>query len=182
MAIFTISDNTIDILKKKLIWMFILTSFIIMISTGIIMISTGVFSYFSMQDINIEKFIIFFIFWGIISLALFFRIKYELKFLEKEMKSIQYIIENEKLIIMKNEFIQYIYKNEIKCINKYENSMILITLNIKQEIIVNKYLDNFDQLIDNLNILSPVNNINRNQNIVKRIWVSIIQSLRESGF
>jgi hypothetical protein len=175
MAIFTISDNTIDRLKIEHLWFLIL-------SISILLIIPVSILFFSIENINPKIFIISFCsFIVITSLLLFLRIKYDLKLLENEMKSVQYIIENERLIIMANDFIQYISKNDIKCINKYKNNMILIILNTKQKIKVNKYLDNFEQLIENLNILFQINNINKNINIIEIICVSFIQSLRERG-
>jgi hypothetical protein len=161
MAIFTVSDNAINILKKKKLRTIIIPVIITMIIMG------GLYSMVIVPKTGILGFIIFFSFTTVmISLVMYFSLKNSLKLLENEMKSIQYIIENERLIIKKNDFEQYnISKDDIQCINRYKNNVILIILNTKRKITVEKYLDNFDQLIENLNDLTQVNNINGNPNI-----------------
>jgi hypothetical protein len=173
MAVFTVSDNTIDALKKKKLWIVILLGIFGMIIGG----SLTYFSMVIISKISIEIFIISFsISLVIISLTLFFSLKSSLKILEKEMKSIQYIIGNERLIIKRNDFEQYnISKNEIQCINRYKNNEILIILNTKKKITVDKYLENFDQLNENLSVLSQVNYIDKNPSILKKIGIGIIQ-------
>jgi hypothetical protein len=173
MAVFTVSDNDIDILKKKRLWVIILTVIITMVTWG----GLSFFSMVIISMISVEIFIISLcVSVVIISVVLFFSLKYSLKLLEKEMKSIQYIFENERLIIKKNNFEQFnVAKADIQNINKYKNNVIIIILNTNQKITVEKNLDNFDQLIENLNILSQVNNIDRSPSIVKKIGIGIIQ-------
>ena len=172
MAVFTISDNTIDMIRKKDLLRFILTAII-----GLII--WGSLSFFAMRNIGIEIEILIISFCLtiiLVSLALLFSLKFRFKTQAKEMKSVQYTIENDRLIIKQNDFEQFnISKNEIKCINKYKNNVIIIILNTNKKIIVNKYLDNFDQLIENLNILSPINRIDKNQSIAKNVGINILQ-------
>jgi len=172
MAVFTISDNTIDMIRKKDLLRFILTAIISLIIWGSL-------SFFAMRNIGIEIEILIISFCLtiiLVSLALLFSLKFRFKTQAKEMKSIQYTIENDRLIIKQNDFEQFnISKNEIKCINKYKNNVIIIILNTNKKIIVNKYLDNFDQLIENLNILSPINRIDKNPSIAKNVGINILK-------
>jgi len=177
MTVFTISDSTIDLVKKKRIWTIILT---VIISITV----WGSLSFFAMKDVDIK---IFFITICssiiVISLILFFLLRFSIKLLVKEMKSIQYIIDDNKLKILKNNFEQFIIsKYEIKCINKYKNNVIIIILNTNKNIIVDKYLDNIDQLIENLNILSPVNKIDKNPSKIKDILTGAIFVIIISAF
>jgi hypothetical protein len=173
MAVFTISDKTIDVLKNKKLWMTISTAIISMVIWG----SLSFFAMVIISMISIKIFIISICFSVvIISLTIYFSLRFSLKLFIKEMKSIQYIFENERLIIKKNNSEQYnISKNDIQCITKYKNSMIII-LNSNRKIIVEKNLDNFDQLIENLNSLSKVNIIDKNHNnIIKMVGIVILQ-------
>jgi hypothetical protein len=104
MAFFTVSDNTIDVLKKKKLWM--------TISTAIIsMVIWGGLSFFAMVIISMISIKIFIISIcssvAIISLTIYFSLRFSLKSFMNEMKSIQYIIENERLIKMNNNFEQF---------------------------------------------------------------------------
>jgi hypothetical protein len=82
------------------------------------------------------------------------------------MKNVKYIIEDEKLFIKQNDSKEFNFsKNEIQSINRYKNSEIIIVLNTNKKIIVNKYLDNYDQLIKILNTLSKINEIDKNPDI-----------------
>jgi len=171
MAVFTISDNTIDVIKKKRLLAVVLTVIISLIIWG----SLSFFVIKSIMDIKI-LIISFCISIIVVSLTVYFSLKSSLKILTKEMKSIQYIIDDEKIIIKKNNIEQFnISKKEIKCINKYKNNIIIIILNTNKKITINRYLDNIEQLIENLNILSPVNKINKNPSIIKNIGISILQ-------
>ena len=172
MAVFTISDNTINMIRKKDLLRFILTAIV-----GLLI--WGGLSFFAMRNIGIEIEILIISFCltvVIVSLTLLFSLKFRFKTQAKEMKSVQYIIENDRLIIKQNDFEQFnISRNEIKCINKYKNNVIIIILNTNKKIIVNKYLDNFDQLIENLNILSPINRIDKNPSIAKDVGLNVLQ-------
>jgi hypothetical protein len=174
MAVFTVSDDTIDVLKNKKLRMTILTAIISIVIWG----SLSFFAMVIISMISIKIFIISICFSVvIISLTIYFSLRFSLKLFIKEMKSIQYIIENERLIIKKNNFEQFnILRNDIQCINKYKNNVIVIILNSNRKIIVEKNLDNFDQLIENLNSLSKVNIIDKNHNnIIKMIGIVILQ-------
>jgi len=177
MIVFTISDNTIDLIKKKRTWTIILTMVISIIIWGSL-------SFFAMKDIDIKIFFITFcISIILISFVIFFTLRFSIKLLVKEMKSIQYIIDGERLKILKNNFEQFnITKNDIKSINTYRNNAITIILNSNKKIVVDKYLDNFDQLVENLNLLSPVNKIDKNPSKIRDILISIIFVIVISAF
>jgi hypothetical protein len=174
MAVFTVSDNTITILRKKGIRRVILIVTISMIIWG----SLAAFVLFNAKlNIDIEVYIITAsITLILIFFVVFFSVKRSLGIFSKEMKSIQYVIENERLIIRKSDFEQFnITKSEIQCINKYKNNTIIIILKTNQKITVDKYLNDFDQLMENLNKLFTINNINKNPSILKKIVTNIIQ-------
>jgi hypothetical protein len=80
----------------------------------------------------------------------------------KALKSIQYIIEYERLIILKNNREQFnISKDMIFVINKDLTNEIIIYLANYEKILINKYLDNYDQLLEELNALSPITSYDR---------------------
>jgi hypothetical protein len=164
MAIFSASDSCINPIKKKQSVIFILT---IVISSTIWLGLTLFVFIVNNFDINLF-FICLGIYIVITSPTVYFSLRFLFKLQAKEMKSVQYIIENDRLIIKQNNFERFnISKNEIKCINKYKNNVIIIILNENKKIIVNKYLDNYDQFIENLNILSPINRIDKNPSTIK---------------
>jgi hypothetical protein len=86
--------------------------------------------------------------------------------LKKNLKSVKYTIEGEKIFIKNNDYEQFNFsKNEIKCINRYKNKEIIIFLNTNERITVNKYLDNLDKLIEILNTLSKIDEIYKNPDV-----------------
>ena len=157
MEVFTISENTIGIIKEKRIKAVILTGIISIIIWGTL-------SYFTIRNINLKIFaIIFCISILLISLVIYFSLRYSIKLLIKKLKNVQYVIENEKVFMKQNELTQYNFSiSDIKCINKYKNNEVIILLNTNKEITVNKYLDNYNNFINKLNVVSTINIISKN--------------------
>lgn len=160
MEIFSISDDTINTLLRKKRTLFFITIIFSMIICGFL-------SFFSMRNISTKiSVIIFCTLLLIILFVIYFSIMFSLKKLSNKMKNVKYIIEDEKLFIKQNDSKEFNFsKNEIQSINRYKNSEIIIVLNTNKKIIVNKYLDNYDQLIKILNTLSKINEIDKNPDI-----------------
>jgi len=156
LEVFTISENTIDKLKKKKI-------LIVMITVIISMAIWGSLSFFVTKNIDVKIFAIpFCILIIFISIMVFFLLRYSIKQLTKKLKNVQYIIENEKIFMKQNELVQYnFYTSEIKCINKYKNNEVIIILNTNKKIAVNNYLDNYNKFIDMLNTIFTINKIDK---------------------
>jgi hypothetical protein len=130
--------------------------------------------YFTFQDNNIFFMSLAF-FVVIVFLITFFSLKRSLKSIEKSLKSIQYIFDNGRLIIKQNNFEQYnISTNEIKCINKYKNKIIIIILNNRKKIIVNKYLEDYDKILSELKQLFEITEVNKNPYLFLNIFTVII--------
>ena len=155
MTIFDISDNTIDLVKKKRLFVIILTCLFSLIVWGSLL-------FFVLKNVKIF-FISFSISVIMIAIALLFSLKYSIKLLIKKLKNVQYIIEDERVFIKQDNFENFNFCiNEIQYINRYKNDEVIIILNSNKKIIVNKYLKNYDQLIEMLNTFSKVNEISKN--------------------
>jgi ATP-dependent Zn protease len=168
MTIFKISEDNIK--KIKLNRLFIIISAIILTS-----VITQTIIYFTiLQDtkvflISLGTYIV------MLFLIILFIIKFAFKSFEKTMKSIKYIIENERLIISQNDFEQFnITKDEIKCINKYKNNLIEIILKNNKKILVNKYLEKYDELLVELKQLSEISEKEKNPYFIQNIFAVII--------
>ena len=166
---FTISDFTINSIRKKRILTIILSTII-----TVIICESLIFYIFVLKNISIKIFIVILSSTIIlISFITYFSLKLlSIKILEN-MKEVKYIlIDEDRIFIKQGEFEQInISKNEIKCTNRYKNRDVFIFLNSNKNIKINKYLDNYDQLIDNLNILSPINEINKKSNSTNMDWL-----------
>lgn len=156
LIIFTISDNSIDAIWKRRYRTTILASIIIALIYGF-------FLFFNMENISINIYVIGFCIYTVtIPSVLYF----SSKMLKKNLKSVKYTIEGEKIFIKNNDYEQFNFsKNEIKCINRYKNKEIIIFLNTNERITVNKYLDNLDKLIEILNTLSKIDEIYKNPDV-----------------
>lgn len=151
-----ISDTTIKKLKRKHLLLHIPT---LIIGSIIILLI-----FFFLLDDNDVFFLSLGVFVVTIPIIAFFSLKKGLKFIEKSLKSIQYSLDNEKLIIKNGNYEQYnILKDNIKCIDKYKNKVI-INLKNRERICVNKNLENIDDLVGELGRLSTVNELNKNDN------------------
>jgi hypothetical protein len=154
---FSISEDTISKIKKKRIMIVIYAVIISIIIWGILSFFINRNDSFKIFTITLCVSIIF------ISLVLFFILRHSIKSLDKNLRNVQYMIENERIFIKQNELTQYNFSiSEIKSINKYNNNEVIIELNTNKKILVNKYLDSYDNFIDLLNTISKVNEINKN--------------------
>jgi hypothetical protein len=168
MTIFKISETQIKKVKQNILFLIISAIIVISVITQIAIYST-VLHDSKIFLINLCIYIL------IISIVILVLIKFSLKSAEKTMKSIEYIINNERLIISQNNFEQFnIAKDEIKCINRYKNNLIEIILKNNKKIIVNKYLDKYDELLIELKQLSEINEVEKNPYIIKNILAAII--------
>jgi protein-S-isoprenylcysteine O-methyltransferase Ste14 len=168
MAFFKISDDNIK--KIRLNCFFLIFSGLIVVS-----VITQIAIYLTLiQDPKIFL-INLFVFLAIVILIVLFLIKFVLKSFEKSLRSIEYIIENERLKIIQNDFEQYnITKDEIKCINKYKNNLLEVILKNNKKILVNKYLEKYDELLIELKQLSEINEIEKNPYIIQNIFAAVI--------
>ena len=159
MAVFTISDNSIEREKRKRVFRGIITVVI-----SLVIVLTAYFFLLVGHMNDLKTYILMTIFFiASVSMVVFFSLRSVLKSITKEMKSIRYTTENERIIIEKNNIEQInIAKNEIQNIKKYKNNKIVITLVTNNKIAVNNHLENYDQLIAELNLLSPVIEVNSN--------------------
>ena len=146
MSRFNITDNDIYFAKRSYLLFVIPT---VIISSIIMQIAYYFVNKYILKDFNIYiiSLIIFLI---IISITVFFSIKLRLKYIEKSMENMQYIIENEKFIITQNGIERYnISKDGLKYIKKY-STCIIIVLKEGGTISISKYLDGYYQLIKEL--------------------------------
>jgi hypothetical protein len=162
MATYKITGDNINIKKRHFSLMILVPAII-----GSIIIQTGIFFMLN----NYKVFLISLSLYIVITfLVLLFCIKKTLKILSQSLSSIFYNIEDEHLIIMQNNYERYnISKDDIKCINRYKNNAIVIVLKNNKKIHVNKYLENYNELIKELNSFSTITEINKNQNITLNI-------------
>ena len=152
--IFTMSDSGIKAEKKKRIL------FVVALSIGCYLFWTAL-NFFSL--VVVKGLVDIYVIVSIISLFIIAcTVFLSLRFNLKALKSIQYIVEHERLIILKNNREQFnISKDMILAINKDLTNEITIYLANYEKIVVNKYLDNYDQLLEELNALSPITYIDR---------------------
>ena len=168
MAIYKISEDHIREVKKKRL--FFIISAIIVISV----IAQANIYFTVTQDIKVFLFSLG-IYIVAVALALLFIIKFTLKSFEKTMRSTKYTLENERLIMTQNGFEQFnITKDEIKCINKHKNNLIEIILKNNKKILVNRYLEKYDELLVELKQLSEINETGKNPYINKNIFAAIM--------
>jgi len=167
MVEFKISNDNIKKIKQNYLFL-ILPALII----GSIISQTII--YFKLQDIKIFL-ISLGIFIIISSILILFLLKFGLKYIEKSVKSIKYKFENGNLRIYQNNFEQFnIFKDEIKYINKYKNNLLVIIMNNNKKININKYLENYDNLLTELKQLTDITEINRNPYLFLNILSGII--------
>ena len=152
MAVYTISDNTIKKFKRDRFLLYIPVAIITAIIVQVIL--------FFLLDNKIIFFISLGLFVLSIPMVVFLSVKKGLK----SLKNIQYLVDNERLIIRYGDYIQHnLQKDDIKCIDKYRNN-IIINLKNGERICVNKNLENVDDLVDELAGLSTVHVLNKNDN------------------
>ena len=167
MSIYEISDKNVKILKQKYLLK-------ILTMLAIASIIAFIIVYFSLKNNNNFLFTSI-IFVTIILFFVYFIIKSLLKSFEKTIKSIQYIIENGRLIIRQNDTEQFNSEKEnIKYIEHYKNNIIVFVLNSNKKITMNKYLDNYEQLFENIKNMFQVNEMEKNyQNMILNFSAAI---------
>jgi len=169
---FKISDSAIEAEKKKRISFFVSISIAIFIFLSII-------SYFSIAVIMDRLAVYIFVLLSsfvLIFVTVFLVLRFQLKALTREMKNTMYIIENDTIKVIKNNFEQFnVPKNMIYSIDRYKDNVIIIRLNDSRRIVIENNISNYDQFIMALNILSPLNAIDKNTKKTKRIISEIVQ-------
>jgi TRAP-type C4-dicarboxylate transport system permease small subunit len=164
--IYKISERGINFRKNIFICMIIFTSIIGLISGTLIILKSQ--NNFISSIITISIFFIF------ISLFLFFSLKIFLKTIEKNIKSIYYIIENDHFIIKQNDHDRIsISKEEVKNINQYINNVHTVILNNNKKIVLNRYLENYDDFISRLKSSYSFNYINKKYSDIISILIII---------
>jgi hypothetical protein len=101
-------------------------------------------------------------------------LKIFLKSIGKKLKNIYYIIENGNFIIKQNDHDQInISKEEIKSINQYINNVHTVILNNNKKIVLNRYLENYDDFISKLKSSYFFNYINKKYSDIISILIII---------
>ena len=171
-GIFGISGNNINIIKSKF-FTFVISALIIDFVIEIIILFNISYLY-NLNNTNLCTFAISISF--VLSfLIIFIMIKICLKSLIKNAKSLFYILDNNHFIIRQNKKeIVNITKNDIKSINVYKNKLIAIILNTKRKIVLNRYIDDQNELIIELNKIIEISNINKNPNLLYKILAGFV--------
>jgi len=167
MVVFGISDDNFIIIKRNFM--------ALMLSATIIGFVLGIITIlYTVNNSNIR--IISIVIYSVsVFILLPIIIKKSLKSIEKDAKSLFYVFEDEHFIIKKNDTkIIGITKNEIKCINKYNNNMIILVLINNKKIILNKYMENIEGIINEFKNMSVINEMDKNPYLVFNVLGGII--------